>query len=74
MPEDPVVIVCHCKVVNDRAIADAVEAGARTVGQVCNSTGAARECGACVFAVKRVMCQHEATAPAALMEVEGAAS
>ena len=67
-------IVCHCKVVNDRAIADAVAAGARTVGQVCNSTGAARECGACVFAVKRVMCQHEATAPAASMEVEGAAS
>lgn len=67
-------IVCHCKVVNDRAIADAVGAGARTVGQVCNSTGAGRECGACVFAVKRVMCQHEATALAASMEVEGAAS
>jgi bacterioferritin-associated ferredoxin len=68
------VIVCHCKVVNDRAIGDAVAAGARTVSQVCNATGAGRDCGACVFAVKRVVCQHEATVPVPSLEVEGAAS
>lgn len=48
-------IVCHCEVVNDRAIAGAVAAGAQTVAQVCRATGAGSNCGSCVFAVKRLI-------------------
>ncbi len=53
-------IFCHCAVVSDRAVATAVEAGARTVAQVCRATGAGRECGSCVFAVRNLICQHGA--------------
>jgi bacterioferritin-associated ferredoxin len=52
------VIVCQCAVVNDGMVAAAVDAGARTVGQVCRSTGAGRDCGSCVFAMKALLCQH----------------
>jgi bacterioferritin-associated ferredoxin len=54
------VIFCHCAVVSDRAVATAVEAGARTVAQVCRATGAGKDCGSCVFAVKSLICEHEA--------------
>ena len=32
-------IVCHCKVVSDRAIARAIHDGARTVSEVCHELG-----------------------------------
>lgn len=54
-------IVCHCHVVNDAAIVGAVEAGARTLSDVCRSTGAGRDCGACVFSVRRLVCEHVAS-------------
>ncbi|GAA4404614.1 hypothetical protein GCM10023168_17530 [Fodinibacter luteus] len=54
-------IVCHCHVVNDAAIARAVEAGASNLAQVCRSTGAGRDCGACVFSVRRLVCEHVAS-------------
>jgi bacterioferritin-associated ferredoxin len=68
------VIVCHCKVVNDQAVTRAVDAGARTVSQVCHATGAGRDCGSCVFTLKRLLCQHEELAHDTFAEVEGAAS
>ena len=57
-------IVCHCSVVNDRAVTEAVDAGARTLAGVCAATGAGRDCGACVFSVKRLLCEHEPAAVA----------
>jgi bacterioferritin-associated ferredoxin len=54
------VIVCHCHVVNDAAVAAAIDAGARTLAEVCRSTGAGRGCGACVFSVRRLVCEHVA--------------
>ena len=66
-------IVCQCRVVRDRDIDDAVAAGARTVSAVCRSTGAAQDCGSCVFSVKALVCQHHAN-ESALLEVDGAAS
>lgn len=54
-------IFCHCAVVSDREVARAVDAGARTVAQVCKATGAGQQCGSCVFSVRRVLCQHERT-------------
>ena len=67
-------IVCHCQVVNDDAVERAIDNGARTVSQICGATGAGRQCGSCVFTLKRLLCQHEGSAAALVLEVEGAAS
>lgn len=71
-------IFCHCAVVGDREVADAVRSGARTVAQVCRATGAGQQCGSCVFSVRRVLCDHvadsAAVATAANPEVDVAAS
>ena len=67
-------IVCHCKVVNDEAVARAVDGGARTLSQVCQATGAGRDCGSCVFSLKRLLCQHESLARDSFVQVAGAAS
>lgn len=66
-------IVCHCHVVSDRDIRDAVDAGARTVAQVAQATRAGTDCGGCVFTVRRVMCEHVGTITA-LPEVDSEAS
>jgi len=68
------VIVCHCKVVNDRAVANSIDNGARTLAKLCNSTGAGQNCGACVFSLKRLLCEHESVSGPLLPEVELAAS
>jgi bacterioferritin-associated ferredoxin len=67
------VIFCHCAVVSDRQVAEAVQAGARTVAQVCRSTGAGQKCGSCVFSVRRVLCEHQGSQDVTT-EVESAAS
>jgi bacterioferritin-associated ferredoxin len=51
-------IVCHCAVVSSSDIAGAMAAGAQTVSEVCRHTGAAQNCGTCVFSVRQVVCQH----------------
>jgi bacterioferritin-associated ferredoxin len=66
------VIVCHCRVVTDRAVGDAVREGARSLAGVCRSTGAGQDCGGCVFSLKRLVCEHGAIP--ALTEVDVAAS
>ena len=48
-------IICHCAVVSDRSVSQAVASGARSLAQVCRATGAGRDCGACVFSVKQVI-------------------
>ena len=48
-------IVCHCAVVSDRSVSEAVASGARTLAQVCHVTDAGRHCGACVLAVRRLV-------------------
>ena len=66
-------IVCHCRVVTDRAVADAVRAGAGSLSSVCRSTGAGQDCGSCVFSLKRLVCEHgkelvpTGTGPAAIL-------
>jgi bacterioferritin-associated ferredoxin len=52
------VIVCHCRVVTDRAVTAALHAGAGSLAGVCRSTGAGQDCGSCVFAVRRLVCEH----------------
>jgi len=71
------VIVCHCSVVTDRDVSAAVDAGARSVAAVCRSTGAGRDCGSCVFSLKRLVREHGTTpvGPVSeLSEVDVAAS
>ena len=71
-------IVCHCRVVTDRAVGDAVRAGARSLSGVCRTTGAGQDCGSCVFTLKRLVCEHgnamvpAGTAPADLLLAEDA--
>jgi bacterioferritin-associated ferredoxin len=71
------VIVCHCQVVTDRAVGDAVRDGARSLAGVCRVTGAGQDCGACVFSLKRLVCEHGTpmnnTLAPALTEVDIAA-
>jgi bacterioferritin-associated ferredoxin len=68
------VIVCHCAVVNDRDVVTAVESGARTLAGLCQSTGAGKNCGVCVFSLKRLLCEHGRTLTTVSPEVEVAAS
>ena len=51
-------IICHCAVVSDRSVADAIAAGARSLAHVCRVTNAGRQCGACVFNVRRMVNEH----------------
>ena len=71
-------IVCHCRVVTDRAVGDAVRGGAASLAGVCRTTGAGQECGACVFSLKRLVCEHGdslvASRAQSLTEVDVAAS
>ena len=67
------VIVCQCRVVTDRAVDAALADGARSVSAVCRTTGAAQDCGSCIFTVKALVCQHQEH-ERALLEVDGAAS
>lgn len=67
-------IVCHCHVVNDRAVRDSVAHGARTLADVCRATGAGKDCGACVFSVRRLLCEHVTADARTLEEVHSAAS
>jgi bacterioferritin-associated ferredoxin len=41
------VIVCVCRNVSERAVAGAVQAGARTVAEISRATGAGTSCGGC---------------------------
>ena len=65
-------IVCHCRVVSDRAVTEAVLDGARSLAAVCRATGAGQDCGSCVFSLRRLVCEHEVSAP--VQEVDVAAS
>ena len=71
-------IICQCAVVSDRSVAEAVAAGARTMAQACRATSAGRDCGSCVFTVKRVftrvMTEHRHNVAGAVTEVCDACS
>lgn len=66
-------IVCQCRVVTDRDVDAALAVGARTVGAACRSTGAAQDCGSCIFSMKTLVQQH-LERECAHLHVDGAAS
>ena len=66
-------IVCHCKVVNDRAVAASIQDGARSLADVCRSTGAGKSCGGCLFSLRQLLCHHEPVDAQSNVEVAVAA-
>ena len=56
-------IICQCAVVSDRLVTEVVASGAQSLAQVCRLTEAGRDCGACVFNVKRIITEHRHGAP-----------
>lgn len=48
-------LVCHCKVVTDREIVAAIDAGARDEFDVAQACGAGSECGGCVPTVQALL-------------------
>jgi len=59
-------IVCHCKAVNDRAIRDVIQRGARTPREVALACQAGRKCGGCVPVVRELLADGlDETGPAA---------
>ncbi|TWG90174.1 assimilatory nitrate reductase catalytic subunit/bacterioferritin-associated ferredoxin [Nocardioides sp. J9] len=66
-------IVCQCRVVTDRDVDAALADGARTVAAVCRSTGAAQDCGSCIFSVKAQVVRHHVQ-ECAHLQADGAAS
>jgi assimilatory nitrate reductase catalytic subunit len=48
-------IVCHCQAVNDRAIRDAIQRGARSPRQVALACQAGRRCGGCIPVVRELL-------------------
>ena len=67
-------IVCQCAATSCADVRRAADQGARTLAQVCGATGAGRDCGSCVFTLKRILCEHQAPVVVDVVEVEGAAS
>ena len=51
-------IICHCKVVTTRCVAQALDSGASTTAQVCRQTKAGGDCGSCVLTIKSLVGQH----------------
>jgi bacterioferritin-associated ferredoxin len=49
--------VCHCSVVTDRDVIEAVANGARCVNDVARRTRAGTVCGGCIGTVRELVCQ-----------------
>ena len=48
-------LVCHCRVVNDRRIRAEIDRGARDEVDIALACGAGTECGGCLPAVNRLL-------------------
>jgi bacterioferritin-associated ferredoxin len=53
-----VAIICHCNVVRERAIVNAIDCGATTLSDLQAVCGAATRCGGCTDAVHELIAQH----------------
>lgn len=62
-------IVCSCRRVSDRAVHDAIHAGACDVADIRAASGAAARCRGCVPALLDLLAQHGIDPPAALDDV-----
>ena len=48
-------VVCHCRVVTDRAVCAAISEGARDVRALVECSGAGSECGGCWSALESLL-------------------
>jgi bacterioferritin-associated ferredoxin len=48
-------VVCHCRLVTDRAVTAAISEGARDVGALVECSGAGSECGGCWSALESLL-------------------
>ena len=51
-------ILCHCAVVSDRDVRDAIHAGATNVCALAEACGTSRACGGCLPAVRDELRRH----------------
>ncbi len=51
-------LVCHCRVVNDRAVKRAIEHGAETVDEIGAACGAGTCCGGCHPELERLLSER----------------
>lgn len=51
-------IVCHCAVVSDRQVRDAIHAGATDVCALAEACGTSRACGGCLPAIRSELSRH----------------
>jgi bacterioferritin-associated ferredoxin len=56
-----VAIVCHCEVVRDRTILDAIRDGAATLTEVQDACAVATVCGGCTPTILALLAQHVAS-------------
>lgn len=54
-PCEDLVIVCHCRVVSDRHVRAAIDAGAADLCDVAAACGAGTGCGGCLPEVRRLL-------------------
>lgn len=52
------VIVCHCRVVSDRKVREAIACGAAGVCAVASACQAGMGCGGCLPAVRQLLADH----------------
>jgi bacterioferritin-associated ferredoxin len=50
-------VVCHCEVVSDRDVRDAIAGGAADLDSITDRCGAAGHCGGCVPAVEDLLAE-----------------
>jgi len=67
--EESVVIVCQCAAVSDRSLTEAVASGARNLAEVCRITNAGRDCGSCVFNLRRMITEYRSSEAGLVAEV-----
>ena len=67
-------VVCHCEVVNDRAIRATIAAGACDLDGVAQSCGAGARCGGCIPSIEELLADAALAlqAPASLVARQAA--
>ena len=50
-------LVCHCRVVSDRAVRSAISAGATSLSDVAALCGAGSECGGCAPSLEALLAE-----------------
>ena len=52
-------VICSCRAVTDRAVLDAIEAGATTIDELARTCAAGGRCGGCWPELQRLLAEHD---------------